>query len=162
MEKTLCNHFLCKSCTTRLINETCPYCRQYIQTWEYQDILIPFYFFTEILYEHYRKNETYHMLKIGAEIPNVLSDNIDFSFHNPFANCPFTENYDKTITIRCYNLSQEGKKTKIEFRTLGLDNERSRHYYRSLPETYPDYQNLLYWILKNKKIRSRFQNLCKN
>lgn len=161
LDKTACNHTLCKSCMVRLPTETCPYCRQYIKTWEYEDIALPFYYFTEILYEYYRKNSTYHLLKVGIEIPNILSHNTQFVFHNPYGNCPFTENYEKTITIRCFNIEKNGNKIRVEFETPGLD-KNSRHFYRSFPDTSNDSTNLLFWILNSRKLRSHYNSLLKN
>lgn len=150
--QTECKHFLCHPCQNSLQKAECPYCRQVIRVWDHQDIKMPFYYFTEVCYEHYRKNVTYHCLKIGSEIPDVLSENNCFIFHNPFHNCPFTENYEKLITVRIFNLTINHRGIKIEFQTRGLDDERNRHY-MTIRHGEHNSNWLAYWVRQNKKIR---------
>ena len=159
--RTSCGHFVCKSCQNCLQKSECPYCRQVIRTWDYQDIRMPFYSFTELFYEHYRKNSIYYYLKIGLEDTNVLSENDCFIFHNPMGNCPFTENYEKLITLRIFNITFPRGRPKIEFQTRGIDAEGSRHYF-TIQQSQNSFTSFDYWIRQNKKLCHYWDQICNN
>ena len=151
-DQTKCGHLLCGKCRSQLTKPECPYCRQVIKTWEYQTVQMPFYYFTEFFYEHYRKNSRYYYLRMGYDYKDILQENGLYIFPNPMGNCPFTENFEKLITLRVFDIFRDGTKMKVEFATMGLDNERSRHYYTIKNET-GSFDCFSYWICQNRNLR---------
>lgn len=151
--KTPCQHFLCHDCKIKLVKSECPCCRQKIKTWEYKDFKMPFYFFEKIFHDYYKKNVSFYHLKIGIENDEILSDEMYYYFHNEYANCTWTENYEKSITIRVYSIDKFEKYLRIGFRTLGLDSENSRMFYNCLFEHPIDGMDSFLWWIKQKILK---------
>lgn len=147
--KTECNHSVCKECIHKLKKQECPYCRKKIKTWEYKNIKLPFYYFVHLFHENYRQNSIYQDLKVGIEYEDIISDTIYYVFEEKYNNCCWTTNYNGSITLQIYNIwDLPNSKKRIEFRTLGLDNDNIIHFHTfHRVENYDTYMKR--WILCN-------------
>ena len=148
-EKTIhiteCGHFVCKSCRSQLQKSECPYCRKYIKTWNYKDIDIPFYYFVKWFDSIYKKNSRYNSLKVGIEDPEILHDNMEYIFFNEFAECSWTENYEKVISLRIFNVTTYSETIRIDFCVPGVDSKKES-YDCSYHPLYSGMENLYWWV----------------
>ena len=148
-DKTECGHFLCDSCCFQLQKSECPYCRSYIKTWKFKDITVPFYYFVKWFHSIYKKNSVYRSLKIGVENPEILQENTEYIFVNEFAECNWTENYDKVIFIRIFDVKKNADAVQIQFCTPGIDFKQKTY---TCPNEMLDYAGIdnFYWWIKKK------------
>lgn len=147
--KTKCDHYLCDFCCSQLRKSECPYCRSYIKTWKHKDMNIPFYYFANWFDSIYKKNSIYHSLKIGIENPGILNYNIEYPFVNEFAECSWTQNYDKAIFIRVFDVQKDANAIRIQFCTPGIDSKKKIYIF---PIEMLDYVGVghFYWWIKQK------------
>ena len=148
--RTTCNHFLCNLCSYQLEKNECPYCRAELLLWK--DVKIPFYFFVKLFDEYYKNNNIYKDLKDGIEYEGILDDKYYYVFEKKYENCSYSSNYNGAIGIRIYNVIYCKKFIRIEFNTIGLDqNKKNRFFYNFYDTFTQQYPYLEEWICKNLK-----------
>ena len=146
--RTTCNHSLCLLCSYQLEKNECPYCRTELSLWK--EVKIPFYFFVKLFDEYYKANSIYMDMKIGIEYEGILDDKYYYVFEEKYENCSYTTNYNEAIKIRMYNICQYKNITRIEFNTIGLDqNKKNRFFYNFHHGFIKQYPYLEEWIQKN-------------
>lgn len=143
--KTDCNHRLCSLCIYQLEKNECPYCRTKLSLWK--NVKIPFYFFVKLFDELYKDNIIYKDLKDGIAYDGILDDKYYYVFEEKYAQ---SSNYNEAIEIRIYNILKTKKFTRMEFNTVGLDqNKRNRFFYNFHNYVAPQFPYLEQWINKN-------------
>ncbi len=146
--RTICNHFLCNLCSYQLEKNECPYCRRELLLWK--NVKIPFYFFVKLFDEYYKANSIYMDMKRGIEYEGILDDKYYYVFEEKYENCSYTTNYNEAIEIRIYNICHYKNITRIEFNTIGLDqNKKNRFFYNFHHGFIKQYPYLEEWIQTN-------------
>ncbi len=152
--RTPCHHVLCDGCKAALSKDECPYCRQLLFRKGYKDMEVPFYFFVKWFSDHYKKNGLFELLQMGIHDDRVLHENTMYFFPNEFANCTWTENYEKTITVRVFTVKEvKNDELRVMFQTLGLDDTRTRQFCNTWCGE-PIYMDSFSWWIQKKILKT--------
>jgi hypothetical protein len=117
LDRTICNHAVCKNCVNQLRKNECPYCRKAFP--HYKTFILSFVEFSLLFHRFYEKNDLYRDLLMGKDNHSILKNDVLFYVRS-------TDNFDdRGIEIRVFNIVQERSfhsSVKIlEFQTVGLD-----------------------------------------
>ena len=149
--KTKCGHLVCEVCLQNLEKQECPYCRSEIQLWRV--VKLPFYYFVKLFDEYYRRSQLYRELRVGIEYEGILNSDFYYVFEEQHRDCTWTTNYNEAIYLRIYNVTREKRFTRMEFNTVGLDeNKRNRFFYNFFDEMIEYDVYLKSWVNRNLKV----------